>query len=55
MFKRIDHLEIVPTNLGRSIKFCAEVLDFNIEKSKTLLARAALIVRIKKAEYAYND
>ncbi len=36
-------------------KILAESDKCEIEKSKTLLSRAALIVRIKKAEYAYND
>ncbi len=32
MFKRIDHVEIVPIDLKRSLNFYTEVLGFNLEK-----------------------
>lgn len=36
-------------------KILAESNKYEIEKSKTQLSRAVLIVKIKKAGYAYND
>ncbi len=34
MFKRIDHIEIVPENLQRSIEFYTEILKFKIKSRK---------------------
>ncbi len=31
MFKRIDHVEIVPSNLDRTLKFYTEILGFKIQ------------------------
>ncbi len=31
MFKRIDHVEIVPSNLDRSLKFYTEILGFKLQ------------------------
>jgi len=31
MFKRIDHIEIIPSDLERSIKFYTEILGFNVK------------------------
>lgn len=32
MFKRIDHVEIVPSNFERSLKFYTEILGFKIQR-----------------------
>ena len=31
MFKKIDHIEILPSNLERSLKFYTEILGFRIQ------------------------
>ena len=31
MFKKVDHVELVPTNLERSLKFYTEILGFKIQ------------------------
>jgi glyoxylase I family protein len=34
MFKKIDHIEIVPGNLDRTIKFYTEVLGFKVQSRR---------------------
>ncbi|WP_224956369.1 VOC family protein [Geomonas subterranea] len=41
MFKRIDHIEIIPCDFERSIKFYTEILGFSI-KEKMAVAAAPL-------------
>jgi glyoxylase I family protein len=36
MFKRIDHVEIIPTNFERALKFYQEVLGFKIWQRQTV-------------------
>jgi glyoxylase I family protein len=36
MFKKIDHIEIVPGNLDRSIKFYTEVLGFKVQSRRKM-------------------
>jgi glyoxylase I family protein len=31
MFKKVDHVELVPTNMERSLKFYTEILGFKIQ------------------------
>ncbi|MFC2071379.1 VOC family protein [Chloroflexota bacterium] len=38
MFKRIDHVEIVPGNLERSLKFYTEILGFKVKKRMETIA-----------------
>ncbi len=43
MFKRIDHIEIVPTDLDKTIKFYTEVLGFKLQtRRKAEAARSPL-------------
>lgn len=36
MFKRIDHVEIVPSNLERTLNFYTEILGFKIQSRRKL-------------------
>ncbi|MBJ6750225.1 VOC family protein [Geomonas anaerohicana] len=38
MFKRIDHIEIIPTDFDRSVKFYTEVLGFSIKEQMAVAA-----------------
>ena len=36
MFKKIDHVEIVPSDIDRTIKFYTEVLGFNLQSRRKI-------------------
>jgi len=38
MFKRVDHIEIVPSDLDRTIKFYTEVLGFRLQRRQKATA-----------------
>lgn len=43
MFKRIDHVEIVPSDFDRSIKFYSEVLGFRERERIPIIGHAPLL------------
>ena len=36
MFKRVDHIELIPSNLDRTIKFYTEVLGFKLQSRRKM-------------------
>ncbi|TGU72464.1 VOC family protein [Geomonas terrae] len=38
MFKRIDHIEIIPTDFERSIAFYTDILGFSVKQKMTVTA-----------------
>ncbi|GEM_PF-6342159 len=36
MFKKIDHIEIVPSNMDRTIEFYTKILEFNTKSRRKM-------------------